>query len=404
MTVALDLTDRDAVLERARYRSTLFGRGGGRWHCDGYLMRTLAEQTAGAEDSGRSGIPDYTRATLTEEIPVEHVARCIRLPDPPTERLGCGGKGYHWAGDTDYPCHGCYACRAHRDPMVIVAWWVGVMVWGWATSQERARLDLGVRGMQSLASIGAAIAAALSPGLGVGQWLTDTVSEWNRVVVGRWYQVAGRRGKAKEHRGAEGEVVRVEEASGFRGSRGTLRAALRTQYDTRWIWVPASTLEPMHEPEDACRARLAAEESKAERARRPAFEGAKGDAVYVIDGPNAGKNGAVMWLGVSRGEQRVGVRFGPGEKNIAWCSAVDVVGDLVSASVDAMWPVFTAEEIAMLAEGHSDALGLGDRLEERGLAGLAAAWRGPIPVKKRRRAGSGHPRRAMTYQRGRVGY
>lgn len=404
--ISLDLTDTAAVLARARYISVMFGRFGSRWHCDGYLLRSLEEQTACAEDSGRSGISDYTRGILTEEIPVEHVARCIASPTPPGGH--CDGYGnIHLGHDSDYDCGGCFGCRPQR---AAIGWSIGAWFWSIVTGAERARLECGVRGMQVLASIGRAVASAGAPGLGVGRWLADTIAEWNLVRSGRWYRVVGRRGKAKEHFGVEGEVVRIEEAPGYQGGRGTRRAALKIPGETKWIWVPVSTLAPAREPAEVTREKRREEESKAERAKRPAFAGAKGDAAWVIDGPNAGRNGTVIWTGFARGEQRVGVKWGAGENDVAWCSAVDVIAadQLIQVTAIALHPQISESEATLMTSADPGMHQVfADRLEERGHAGLAAAWRGPVPVaapKPEPRRRSGHPRRAMTYQRGRVGY
>lgn len=393
--IKLDPSDIVAIRERATYLSTLHGRGGGRWH---YSSKDRLFEDH-IERNGR--ISDYLLERLTEEVPAEVVARDIELPDPPNMASGCGGKGYHWVYDTDYPCSGCYACRAHRDPMVIVAWWVGVMVWALATSRVRADLRQGVRGMQALASIGAVFGAIGDTLNGPSTFLCAMVQEWNTVRVGRWYRVTGKRGKAKGHHGAEGEVMRLEHAAGRYGSVGTLRAALKLPGESKWAWVPASTLEPAHEPEERVRAKRAEEEIATVRAARPPYAGSKGDIAYIVDGPSAGKHGTVIWTGTGKGGvARVGVKIGPAKEDVAWADALDVSASLADATAVIAGPgtEVDAALIDAVAGGDDEArLALGDLAEVRGHAKLGIAWRAPAPFVQP--PPEPKPRRARTRRR-----
>jgi hypothetical protein len=83
----------------------------------------------------------------------------------------------------------------------------------------------------------------------------------------------------------------------------------------------------MHTPDATIAAKRQAEERKAERAAYRTYDGAKGDTAYVIDGPFRGASGKVIWIGVSRGEARVGVKVGPGREDVVWCAACDVSAD-----------------------------------------------------------------------------
>lgn len=397
MTTAIDFSNVSAVLERARYLSTMFGRNRNAWHIDGYSLRTLAEQVE------RGEVSDYYRKLLTEELPAPVVERCIALPTPPSKEFGCGGRGYYAHYDTDYDCGGCAGCRT-RD--ALIGWSISAFTWSVATGAERTELERGVRGMFALAQIGRAVAAAGAPGLGVSQWIGSAIRNWNEVQPGRWYRVTGKRGHAKEHHGAEGEVMRIEHGPGRYGSRGALRAALRLPGESKWAWVPTSALTPVPRPVEAVADKTAEERSKAEeeaaRAARPAFVGEKGDAVYVIAGPNAGRNGVFFWAGVNRGQERVGVRTTVlrGGEDAAWCDARDVIaeGSLVSFTTLVLCPEISDAEIELLKSSDPEnRLPLADRLEERGYLGLAKAWRGPVPQAAPKRqsssGGSGRSRR-----------
>lgn len=145
--IALDITSPAAVLERARYLTTLHGRGGGRWAFSSYCIPQMLEQIE------RGELSDYYRERLTEEVPAEVVAGDVGSPRQPSPADGCGGKGYYAHFDTDYDCSGCYGCRHRSDPWVLGAWAIGAFAWGVGTKAERERLELGVRGMQALSRI-----------------------------------------------------------------------------------------------------------------------------------------------------------------------------------------------------------------------------------------------------------
>lgn len=329
------------ALERARYVSTLFGRGASnRWHFDRFSLKTLAEQVAAGE------IAEYTLDRLAEEIPPAWVAECIATPTQ-SQDVGCGGKGYHWVYDTDYPCSGCGGCKPERAR---IGWVVGAFFWALATGAERQRLEPGVIAMRALASIGRAIESALSPGAGVGAFCGAAQTEWEAVRKGRWYRVTSRRGNAAAHLGLEAEVVGIYENE--RRSRyntwsygSTTRVGLRPLgHQGQLIYVNANALSPIPTPETVIVARKSSYLLKAERDELRKYDGAKGDTAYVIDGPYKGKVGRVIWVGITQrgpkaGAHRVGINIG--QTDPIWCDACDVSADK---------PALVGSELSILVE------------------------------------------------------
>jgi hypothetical protein len=241
---------------------------------------------------------------------------------------GCGGRGYFWVHDTDYPCGGCAECSSlHRLGHALAT--AGRLA---ATAELRASCEIALSAYSALRAIGNAVAAALSPGKAFQQFVEGAVAEWSTVRKGRWYCVEGKRGNAKKVHGAVGRCMGVykdERVSryGTYSYGTTTKAALKI------------------EPSEARAARVDRETAKAreaaEVAKRPAFpahlagrNGAKGS---IIAGPFSGKVGKVFWYGEKNGGPRVGVKLCACSKRcscqVAWCSAHDVVPAAAQASV-----------------------------------------------------------------------
>ena len=367
MTTTIDITHPASVLELASYRSVMFGYRCSAWHFDAWSTRTLAEQLESGE------VAEYTRARLTEEIPAHVVADCIATPVQPT-RGACDGHGnIHLGYDSDYDCGGCFACKPGR---AAIGWSISAFLWSVATGAERERLSAGVRGMQALAMIGAAIEAALSPGRGVSRWIGGMIAEWNIPRKGRWYRVTGRRGRAAEAVGTEGEAAWVGETE-YMGRR-SLRVGLKTGPGPL-VYVSAGSLSPMATPAAAVEARRASEERKAARSALARFDGRvgkDGDVGYVIDGEHRGKHGVVFWRGMSRGEERLGIRVGAGREDVIWVAACDVARDQ---------PAAPGSELQILAEVAVHALCRVVQLAYDA-AGLESGFAAPVQCRARKRA------------------
>jgi hypothetical protein len=224
-----------------------------------------------------TGENDYLRKTIMRErSPEMHLAAAagVRIPT-----VVCSGWHRHF--DTDYDCAGCYGCRAAARP----AWVIGALIWSIATGGERDRLAAAASGMAGLARLGAAIAAALAPGL-LAVGFVQLSAFYNRIQVGAWVRVAGGAGRAKLVRGREGEVVSVEESS-FRGRTST---SVGIKLDGRTSYVGIGQVIRIYTPDAEIARKLAV-------ASRPKFTGGKGSIGYVIAGPDAGMRGVVIWLG-----------------------------------------------------------------------------------------------------------
>jgi hypothetical protein len=251
---------------------------------------------------------------------------------------GCGGSGWYWVFDTDYPCGGCAQCSSLHSLGHALA------TAGRLTAEEelRASCEIALAAYSALRAIGAAIAAALSPGKAVQQFVEGATAEWNTVRKGRYYTVAGKRGNAKKVHGAIGRCMGIyaEERVSRYGSYSygtTTKAALKIEGHEKLVYVTVGNLEPVVEPADARAAREAREAAKAReaaiQAARPAFPahlaGRHGATGNIIAGPFSGKTGKVFWYGVKAGGARVGVKLCSCSKRcscqVAWCSAHDVV-------------------------------------------------------------------------------
>ena len=251
---------------------------------------------------------------------------------------GCGGRGWYWVYDTDYPCSGCPSCNALACLGHCLAT-AGNLA---ATAELRASCEIALAAYTALRVIGNAIAAALSPGKAVQQFIEGAVSEWNTVRKGRYYQVEGKRGNAKKVHGAIGRCMGIytEERVSRYGSYSygtTTKAALKIDGHEKLVYVTLGNLVPVVEPDDARVARQEHEAAKAReaavQAARPAFPahlaGKSGATGRIIAGPFTGKTGKVFWHGVKAGGARVGVKLCACLRRcscqVAWCSAHDVV-------------------------------------------------------------------------------
>jgi hypothetical protein len=251
---------------------------------------------------------------------------------------GCGGRGWYWVYDTDYPCGGCAQCSALHCLGHALAT-AGKLA---ATADLRASCEVALAAYSALRAIGDAIASALSPGKAFQQFIHDAAAAWSEVRKGRWYKVDGKRGNAKKVHGQIGRCMGVytdQRVSryGTYSYGTTTKAALKIDGHEKLVYVTIGNLAPVVEPDDARAARQEHEASKAHeaavQAARPAFPahlaGKSGATGRIIAGPFTGKTGKVFWHGVKAGGARVGVKLCACSRRcscqVAWCSAHDVV-------------------------------------------------------------------------------
>ena len=256
-----------------------------------------------------------TNTTMTTPM---MLADEIAFPVLKSVRFCHNGRCY--SDDYDWKCSGCASCP--RETLAARA--VSTFVFGIANGARHAELECGVRAAMALSTIGAAVRAALAPGLAITMFFADVVSAWNTVAKGRMYRVTGKRGKAKEHYGKVGVCTWIGEstwsaprqyrtASWNRPpSSTTLRAGLKIEGEEKPVYVPASALEPVVDTQ--LHARIAA---KAERERcaaatkvRPSAA-VRGATVLVIAREHAGLVGKVFWVGADKKGSglRIGVKF-----------------------------------------------------------------------------------------------
>lgn len=214
----------------------------------------------------------------------------------------CGGKGYivhpaHWDSgwpDTTTDCGGCLACR----PALALAVFFGAF--------DRAPA---LAGFAALAAVGNAVAVAAAPAAGVVAMVAGAMAAWNTPVKGGWYEVTGKRGKAKDNVGLVGECIWVGEKETWRYGRlqnTTARVGLKPVGATEAVFVPASAVTRVPVPAAALPAIAAKEAAVAAKAARTPAAAGKGDVVKVTHGPCAGNTGRVFWVGSGKH----GARFG----------------------------------------------------------------------------------------------
>ena len=265
-------------------------------------------------------------------------AEVLRLVQDPRSGYGnsCRGKGYHRSFDTDYDCGGCEGCRTACPEQCGKCyrcrgdWRIG---WGVAMFLRNVAVYATVKpyvdalpGLEALAKIGAQIDRAMEPGrviartIGnfqraagtvgrrIAKFLGNITKMYNRVEVGRCYEVTGRRGRAAQHYGVIGVAMRVEQ-----DDYGTDVVQLQPVIDptqlvdapvgsplfnntdrSRPFRVSVGSVSPVRAPAAAAPAMEKLEEKRA-RLARPRFTGGKGSFAYVISGKHAGASGRVFW-------------------------------------------------------------------------------------------------------------
>lgn len=284
---------------------------------------------------------EYYRGKLAHEVPATVVARALVVAMPAGRCEGGWVRGLSW--DSEYPCGGCARCN---NAGARIGFGVSAFVWQAATLATREALAAGVAAMHALASIGAAVQAALSPGAGVGSLVAFATAAWNEVIKGRWYRVAGKRGRAAEHAGLVGRAAWVGESTyggyydrraGRVGGRTSLRVGLAVEGREGLVYVGAGQVEPIVEPAPARAARIEAEAAKAERAKQhvDTFRGGRGTFAYVVAGEHRGKSGAVVFNGPTRRGERVAIAPGVSklprgryDGPVVWCAPVEVAADM----------------------------------------------------------------------------
>lgn len=306
----------------------------------------------------------------------------------PSEGRCYGGWIRHFS--TEYPCSGCASCRPLRDedgnpaiPYVVygqerraiprrsqrlgrpleiitdergnqsavgylpavIGEAIGRAIWRAGVWLEHADLAAGLAGFHALASIGAAIEAALAPGRAIATMFAACADEYNAIAKGRWYKVTGKRGKAKASYGVEGVCIWIGESMGGPGGRGyfgrggiykgTDRVGLKDA-NGNTHWVAASCITRIHTPA-AAQALAANEAAKratdvAAKQARAAIVVGKGDVIKLVhaldnrDRKQLGVEGEVFWTGPGRdGGTRVGYRpFDDHQGNVLWADTRDI--------------------------------------------------------------------------------
>jgi len=203
------------------------------------------------------------------------------------------------------------------------AWSFGRMMWLAARVEVMTPYARALEAFNALGRIGQAIAAALSPGLGLGVMAATAKKIWNTPTEGGWYRVVGGRGAASKCKGFVGQLVRVFSDSDY----GTLRAKLvspsgdvRTVAVTQIERIPAPAIATTETP------KAKADAEKAAYLARPVFSGRKGDLGIIHSGQHAGNSGVVFWK--SDDGNRLGVKSCSCKRRcdhaVMWCNARDV--------------------------------------------------------------------------------
>ena len=220
---------------------------------------------------------------------------------------------------------------------------IGIFVWRAARLDADAALYQSVAGFDMLARLGRQIAAVAAIGAAINAFVCWAVSIDAKPIKGFWYRVDGKRGKARDHYGVEGECVKIHEESyveerprGWRGTwRGrtstTLRASILPLGAEQPIKVAASNLVRIPTPAAGAQRSTEREHVLTVRAVRPNYCGRTkrgADIGCVVNGPYRGITGEVFWSNVTDvlgNEARVGVKTSRDGKPL-WNDARDVIG------------------------------------------------------------------------------
>lgn len=212
-------------------------------------------------------------------------------------RGGCHA-GYRWHWDCDYPCGGCYNCRAE----VRLAWIAGATVFILGGGRERIADALGA--FQALANVGRAVFHALNIGYAVAQGLRNIVDSYHAIAIGAHYEVTGRRGSAKQHVGFRGECVWIgPDAYG----REFAKMALKNQ-DGQRIYAACGQVTRIPTPEGVVTFKSQREETLERRKAMPKFPFNKGDIAVIVSGIFKGRTGKIFWIGNKNGIERLGLK------------------------------------------------------------------------------------------------
>ena len=244
------------------------------------------------------------------------------------------------------------------------AWSFGRFAWLGARVPQITRYATALSAFAVLGTIGQAIAAALSPGLGVSLFITDAITKWNTVTEGGWYRVTGGRGTAAKAKGFEGQLVSL-----YKNDYGTLRAKL-VAADGSTATVASKQISRLPAPKAIAEPDMPKAKRDAVRAEvisRPMYwgrVGRRGETGYVYAGKYAGQTGHVFWQSADRA--KLGLKncgcSGRCDHPVVWCSAHDVAPAL---------------HAGMLPDGitRTQADKLGQLLADVGFAAIAEQFR-----------------------------
>jgi hypothetical protein len=185
----------------------------------------------------------------------------------------------------------------------------------WEIAGKLAALYPALTGLRALALVGAAVEAALRPGLALTAFALHMSEIYSTIVKGRWVRISGSRGNAKAHTGKVGKVVWVGESRhggayynhrvGYLGGSVSERVGVKVEGEEKPVYVNLKHVEPIALPPAA----IAEAQAKAVyRIVRPEFTGSKGDMALVVGGPHRGARGRVFWTGVKSEGLRLGLK------------------------------------------------------------------------------------------------
>lgn len=232
----------------------------------------------------------------------------------------------------DYPCE-CVYCNDYSYRKALDA----CAIANAASADYRATLVRASQAFQLLAEIGKAIAAALSPGLGVALMIRDAGalrSSGGGNLRGFTFRVTGKRGAAKVHFGKVG-LCKWQGINDY----GGVKLGLQIEGHEKLAYVSLGQLDriPMT-IEQLDSERVAKTEATIVRdaiaPHRPKLVVAlkrrgKGPIAYVVSGRDAGQHGVVFWVGPDKRTQepnaRLGIRTASGA--VVWASAYECASE-----------------------------------------------------------------------------
>jgi hypothetical protein len=243
--------------------------------------------------------------------------------------------------DYDCTCRYCSSDTAARYA-------TGVAEYNAATADHRAQVARVTSAFLHLATIGAAVRAALSPGLGIGLMIGDVLpllASTHGNLRGAHFRIVGKRGNAKLHAGKVGVCRWIGEGDSFapvprfRGgwrdtTVPTVRVGLSIEGEAKLVYVAHGQLERLPTPAAEHRARIevalvkaaiAPLRTKLVVAMTKRGKPKAGQIAYVVEGRDAGASGTVFWCGTDKRTGETDTRLGiqPAYGETIWVSAYD---------------------------------------------------------------------------------